>query len=348
MTRSWRALVIGCLMAFAGFSSAHELKTVTLRFDELNQNLVDVLLNVPQLGEESPHSVIPEFDKRCQIISLSNAQRGVDSIERRWRLRCLPSLANTRVQLHGLDPRMPDALIMVNFTNGVQENIALDRHDPVRTLGDGLANGNQALSNYFGIGVSHILRGPDHLLFVLGLLLMVAIQYRGIATLIAAITAFTLAHSLTLAMGLMGIWGLSAKPVEILIAGSILLLAYELHQYQPSQPSISFRQPWLVAFGFGLLHGFGFAGALSDVGLPDEAKAWALLYFNLGVEAGQLGFVFVIWLLLMRLQKDAIQHQKITRWAATGLGGIACFWLFDRVSDWISSSYPQFILRGIA
>ena len=347
MSRLHRALSVLGLTLLSGIGQAHELKAVTLRFNEFAQGITEATLRVPQVGEESPHAVVPEFDDRCQIQNLGIAQRVDGNIERRWRLHCKPSLANTRIQLHGLDPRMPDALLIANFASGAQETIAMDRHDPVRTLGDCLNSASQSLSRYFLIGVSHILFGPDHLLFVLGLLLIVAIQQRSAPTLVAAITAFTLAHSLTLALALFGVWGLAAKPVEILIAGSIVLLAYELYQFDPARPTISFRQPWLIAFGFGLLHGFGFAGALSEIGLPEQAKAWALLYFNLGVEAGQLGFVLALWLILQRAQQH-ISRQRMTRWSAVALGGMACFWLFERTLDWLNSSYHYLLLRGIA
>lgn len=222
---------------------------------------------------------------------------------------------------------------------------AMDRHDPVRRLGSGEHHADQSLSRYVLIGISHILLGPDHLLFVFGLMLIIAAQRRGAATLIAAITAFTLAHSLTLTLALFGVWGLPPKPVEILIAGSILLLAYELLTHDPAQPSISFRQPWRVAFGFGLLHGFGFAGALSEVGLPAESKAWALLYFNLGVEIGQLAFVLVLWQCMKRFRWG--NTHPFSPGAAIALGGIACYWLFDRTSDWLITHYQYLSLGGL-
>jgi hydrogenase/urease accessory protein HupE len=336
-------LLSGVLLSLA--SQAHELKTVTLRFDEFAQGVTDATLRVPQMGEETPHTVVPAFDDRCVIQGLAHTRRDSGTIERRWRLNCQSGLANTRIQLHGLDPRMPEALVIANFASGAQETLAMDRHDPVRRLGSGEHHADQSLSRYVLIGISHILLGPDHLLFVFGLMLIIAAQRRGAATLIAAITAFTLAHSLTLALALFGVWGLPPKPVEILIAGSILLLAYELLTHDPAQPSISFRQPWRVAFGFGLLHGFGFAGALSEVGLPAESKAWALLYFNLGVEIGQLAFVLALWQCMKRFRWG--NTHPFSPGAAIALGGIASYWLFDRTSDWLITHYQYLSLGGL-
>jgi hypothetical protein len=164
-------------------------------------------------------------------------------------------------------------------------------------------------------------------------------------TLIATITAFTLAHSLTLALAVLGAWGLPAKPVELLIALSIVLLAAELARFRHSRaggnpaPSMVFRKPWLLAFVFGLLHGFGFAGALAEIGLPEAARGWALLLFNLGVELGQLLFVaavLLVWALLRRaggLRLPA-QARAIT---VTLLGGVAMYWTLDRLLLWSAS-----------
>ena len=140
---------------------------------------------------------------------------------------------------------------------------------------------------YFALGVEHILAGVDHLLFVLGLLFLVGSWGR----LIGTVTAFTVAHSLTLAAATLGLVYVPQKPVEAAIALSIAFVAADILRTDDARKSLTRRAPWIVAFVFGLLHGLGFAGALSDVGLPEHAVPLALLFFNLGVELGQLLFI---------------------------------------------------------
>lgn len=185
----------------------------------------------------------------------------------------------------------------------------------------------QVARTYFVTGVDHILFGYDHLLFVVSLVLLL----NGFWTIAKAVTAFTLAHSITLVGTTLGFMGLPQRPVESVIALSILFLAVEIVKKQPGQPRLSERIPWLVAFGFGLLHGFGFAGALNEIGLPESDVPTALLTFNLGVEAGQLVIVALALALLALLRRFAItlMHPAL-RLAAYGIGTISAFWFIER------------------
>ncbi len=183
-------------------------------------------------------------------------------------------------------------------------------------------------SRYLILGADHILFGIDHLLFVLGLLLLL----RGFWKLIKTITAFTIAHSITLAFAVLGIFPVPNAPVEALIALSILLLAREVVMGQRGVQTLVHEKPWLVAFVFGLFHGFGFAGALGELGLSQADIPLALLFFNLGVEAGQVGFIVVMAGLHMIYTKIAPSVVQSTyRGLAYGLGGIACFWFLERL-----------------
>lgn len=342
------ALLFGLLMS--AMAQAHELKTATLRLDESVAGIVQATLMVPLTGEESPTTVVPQFDPRCQIQGDVQAVREQDRILRRWRLDCAGGLANTRIRFLGLDPRMPEGLVIANFATGKSQTLAMDRHDPAGLIGTGETDDTE-VGRYFPIGIEHILLGPDHLLFVFGLMLVVAAGAGSARQLVAAVTAFTAAHSLTLGLALFGIWGLAAKPVEILIAASILLLALELawRQREPSQPmSLTFRQPWLIAFAFGLLHGFGFAGALSAVGLPEAARGWALLLFNLGVEAGQLLFVLLTWRLMKRARIGWPINNQRSRVTIYALGGLSAYWLLDRATLWLEASYSSFLPGGLS
>jgi hydrogenase/urease accessory protein HupE len=196
----------------------------------------------------------------------------------------------------------------------------------------------EVAATYLALGVEHILFGFDHLLFVLALVILVR-DWRRVAV---TVTAFTIAHSITLAAATLGFVNVPGPPVEATIALSIMLVAVEILNARRGEPSFTQRLPWLVAFSFGLLHGFGFAGALAEVGLPQHAIPVALLFFNIGVEAGQLIFVAavlsLIW--LSRYAASLLFETGLVRRAfdrfdgavAYGIGGVAAYWLIERTA----------------
>lgn len=350
MTRAARKLLalIGLLASAA--SSAHELQIVAMRLDESAAGQVMATLKTPLTRDGQPSAVVPQFDARCMIVGDARVEREPNQVIRAWQLQCAGGLASARLRLEGLDPRTPEALITINFANGTTQTLAMDRHDPTLVIEPNTpSSAVMSLGTYLPLGIEHILLGPDHLLFVFGLMLVVAARQGGLRQLIAALTAFTLAHSLTLGLAMFGIWGLPPKPVEILIALSIVLLAVELAGHVRRQqlqlpPTLTLRKPWLVAFAFGLLHGFGFAGALSEIGLPEAARGWALLLFNLGVEIGQLLFVTGA-LAIMALAKRWRLLQNIqARPAVVLLGGIAVYWTLDRTVVWLQASGVALLL----
>ncbi len=188
----------------------------------------------------------------------------------------------------------------------------------------------QVARDYFIIGAQHILWGWDHLLFVIALVLLVRAPW----PVVKAATAFTIAHSITLVATTLGYTGLPNRPVEALIALSIVFLAVEIALVlrDPQRRTWARRGPWLVAFGFGLFHGFGFAGALADIGLPQGEIAAALLAFNIGVEAGQLLVIAGILALIAAISRAAPRlEQPALRIAAYGIGITGSLWLFERV-----------------
>jgi len=181
--------------------------------------------------------------------------------------------------------------------------------------------------SYWQMGTVHILEGFDHLLFLLTLLMIV----NGIWPLLKTVTAFTLAHSLTLAFATLGLVNIPPAPTEAVISLSIVLLAVEVVHKNQGKLTMSERLPWLVAFTFGLVHGLGFAGALSEIGVPEHEVPLALLMFNLGVETGQVMFVVAVSLLLASLHRihnrSALTLARATPYA---IGGIAAFWTIER------------------
>jgi hydrogenase/urease accessory protein HupE len=183
---------------------------------------------------------------------------------------------------------------------------------------------------YLTLGIEHILTGIDHLLFVLGLLILARERWR----LLATVTAFTVAHSITLALATLGMVHVPQRPVEAAIALSIVFVAVEILREREGRGGFAARSPWIVAFGFGLLHGFGFAGALSEVGLPAHHIPLALLFFNIGVEIGQLLFIGAV-LGLIRLAQRL--RARSTGWLELvppyAIGTVATFWVFERVAS---------------
>ncbi len=191
----------------------------------------------------------------------------------------------------------------------------------------------EVVQTYFLYGVEHILLGIDHLLFVLALLLLV----KGVRRVIATVTAFTLAHSLTLAGATLGFVHMSGPPIEAVIALSIVFVAAEIIHSRQDKPGLTERYPWVVAFTFGLLHGFGFAGALTEIGLPQKSIPIALLFFNVGVEVGQLLFiasVFAIIALARRITRRIKIPRPAWAWAVPpyAIGSLAVFWVIQRIA----------------
>jgi hydrogenase/urease accessory protein HupE len=235
-------------------------------------------------------------------------------------------LAGEQIHFPGLNQTLSDVLVRIVLAEGDTFTKLVKASHPW-VLVAGPPSAWAVAWQYLELGVAHILLGFDHLLFVLALLLIV----RGWRRLLATVTAFTVAHSITLAAATLGFVRVPGPPVEATIALSIVFLASELVKINHGQQSLTARAPWLVAFAFGLLHGFGFAGALADVGLPRAEIPLALLTFNVGVELGQIAFVSValaaVWA-LGRVRKDW------PSWAAQvpayGIGTIAAFWLVER------------------
>ena len=212
--------------------------------------------------------------------------------------------------------------------SGVFPGDGISVEGPLSELKAGAGSLGSLAARYLQLGAEHILFGVDHLLFILGLLLLL----QGFWKLIQTVTAFTIAHSITLACAALGIFPVPNAPIEVLIALSIMFLAREIIMGQRGQQTLVHSKPWVVAFAFGLIHGFGFANALGDIGLNQADIPLALLFFNLGVEAGQVAFIcvlIVVNLLIMKFLADLLRSAH--RGLAYGLGGIAAYWFVERL-----------------
>jgi hydrogenase/urease accessory protein HupE len=232
--------------------------------------------------------------------------------------------------IDGLSGVQIDVLVRINLANGDRHSIILRPKSPSLVIPQRASKGAVSWS-YLKMGVVHIFGGIDHLLFVLALVIIVPSRWM----LLKTITAFTVAHSITLALASLGFVNVPSGPTEAVIAMSIVFLAVEIIHSRQGKFSLTEKYPWIVAMTFGLFHGLGFAGALSEVGLPQHEIPLALLMFNVGVELGQIAFVFVILALIACIQffvKAFPEIAPITRWQLIpyAIGCIAAFWTIER------------------
>jgi hydrogenase/urease accessory protein HupE len=235
-------------------------------------------------------------------------------------------LAGRALGLENLDTAQSDVLVRVAPLGRAVQALRLTPAEP-HVMIKAKPDRWQVARIYFVIGIEHIVFGYDHLLFMIALVLLLS----GFWTVFKAVTAFTIAHSVTLIGTTLGLVGMPQQPVESVIALSILFLAVEIVKRKPHAPWLSERIPWVVAFAFGLLHGFGFAGALQEIGLPESEFPTALLTFNLGVEAGQLAIVGAT-IGVLGLLRHRLQHieQTVVKIATYAIGVIASYWFIER------------------
>jgi hydrogenase/urease accessory protein HupE len=231
------------------------------------------------------------------------------------------------LHIAGLETTITDVLVRIHHADGRLESHLLRPGSPTVTLG-GSTTAVERVAAYLRLGVQHILLGVDHLLFVLGLLLIV----RGTMPLVKTISAFTLAHSITLAIATLGYASAPAVPLNAAIALSILFLGPEIVRVWRGETSFTIRHPWVVAFAFGLLHGFGFASGLTAMGLPQAEIPLALLLFNVGVEIGQLLFVALILLLARSFRTLEIRWPRpVELLPGYAVGSLGAFWAIQRL-----------------
>ena len=321
-----RALLVLIFVWLATAASAHEVKPALLELRETSNTedmaTYQAILRIPRLRGKTL-SLAPRLPADCESRILSQTP-GIDFVTTLAEVTCAEPLAGRTLTIEGLPSTQTDTLVRLVSGRG-QQTLRATPDAPTLALPEAPTRLG-TLGSYFRLGLIHIFEGPDHLAFVLGLLLLVS----GVRRLVEAVTAFTVAHSITLALSALGFAGLPSAPVEAVIALSIVFLAYEVVRGDPD--SLTRAKPWLAAFAFGLLHGFGFAGALSDIGLPQGDVPLALLGFNLGIEAGQLLFVAAAGLGLLLLSK--VEWRRPSELvAAYGLGGLATAWTLARLAS---------------
>jgi len=310
------------LLLLVSSVQAHTMNSAQWQLLQRDAQTWDSRLRLPEDFEGRLLSLQPHWPADCERLDEPRLQPADEATVLSWTLRCPRGLQGT-FGLGGFSVQLPDAVLRIVPLQGAPQHAVLSAARPEWTAGQVAP---PPVAHYLVLGAQHILLGLDHLLFVLGLWALWRRSGRGAGALVATLSAFTVAHSITLAGAMLRGWQLPAAAVEACIAASILLLALELAQ---PQPGLASRRPATIAFGFGLLHGFGFAGALAATGLPEQARGWALAAFNLGVEGGQLLFVVAL-LVLMRAAATPLQ-----RWAPLALlvyGAIAARWLIERTA----------------
>jgi hydrogenase/urease accessory protein HupE len=329
--RVLRALAMALCLIFvltAGrVARAHELRPALLELTAQTAETWQARFHVPMQGELRLRLALSLPAGCRELTTRRGTVQGPMHVEEA-RFFCAGGLAARELTITGLDRTFTDVLVHIQHPSGTVQTARILATHPRLTV-EREPTVVDVAKTYAALGVEHILLGWDHLAFVVALVLLVGEGRR----LLLSITAFTAAHSVTLAAATLGWLFVPTPPVEATIALSVVFVAAEVARRQSGQRSLTARNPWVVAFVFGLLHGLGFAGALANVGLPASAIPTSLLFFNLGVELGQLAFVALCLGALAAVRRFAGHGAAHVRWSAYALGAIASFWTIERVSD---------------
>ncbi len=315
------------LFLLSQFCMADDIRLSYLEIKEKKSQHFSVLLKLPSKDNQKlpiemiiPKGCISTTPKISHLINNTY----LDS----WQMKCNNGLTNKTLLLKGLEKTNIELLLRLELLSETSHSTLLtpSKASYIVPKND---SSLKILQTYTWLGITHILLGFDHLLFVFALLLIVNSMRR----LLWTISAFTLAHSLTMAIATLGIVHIPQAPVEAIIALSILFLAMEIMHEKQGKVGLTSRYPWLIAFIFGLLHGFGFAGALAEIGLPQQAIALALVFFNIGVELGQLIFIATIVSIIVALKHFTYPNllSKLQTVVIYMIGGVSSYWLIDRV-----------------
>ncbi len=337
MTRpraSGRCLLIAlAVLASATGAPAHEVRPGYLELREVGPERFAMLWKVPAQGRLR-FGIGLALPARCTRTGEPLETWTGDAWVERATLACSGGLDGETIAVAGLSATVVDVLVRIDRADGAVQIARLTPSRPAFVV-EATERPLAIAATYVGLGVEHILLGVDHLLFVLALVLLVGAPRQ----LLATVTAFTLAHSLTLALAVLRVVHVPPRPVEAVIALSIAFVAAEIVHRRAQGANgtaddigLMARRPWLVAFVFGLLHGLGFAGALAEVGLPAQAIPLALVCFNVGVELGQLAFIAAVLACRWVGQRGRAARP---RWPALvppyAIGALAAYWTIERV-----------------
>ncbi|MHC4989398.1 MAG: HupE/UreJ family protein [Planctomycetota bacterium] len=325
--RAW-LLILAVCAAIAPRALAHEVRPAYLELTQTSPDTFDCLWKVPARGDSLRLGLYVRMPAECETVTEPRGIFAGGAYIERWSMRHPEALVGSSIHIDGLRTTLTDVLVRIERLDGTTQVARLMPAAPSVVVEASPGRGQLAWT-YVVLGVEHILLGIDHLLFVLALLLLV----RGWRRVVGTITAFTVAHSITLAAATLGFVHVPGPPVEAVIALSIVFVATEIVHGRQGRPGITARWPWIVAFTFGLLHGLGFAGALSEVGLPQQAIPLALLFFNVGVEIGQLLFVAAVAIVALAASRVEIRRsRRLELLPPYAIGCVAMFWVIQRVA----------------
>ena len=312
----WLSVLLFSIVNSALTSSAyaHEVRPALLQLAELKEGRWNAVFKQPQ--------VQGRFLNLKVMTNCSSTEAdviyGETAFQETFELKCEENLA--LIEIEGLDGSLIDTMVTIEWIDGRKDNHLISSSQSSLAL----KGESPAVPVYLLLGIEHLVFGIDHVLFILVLLYVVS----GWVILVKVITSFTVAHSITLGLAAFNVISVEQAPVEALIAFSIVLVAWESLR---GSPGLISQRPWLVAFMFGLLHGLGFAGALMDIGLPEDSAIPALFLFNVGIEAGQLAIVTVAIALVTLVQRFNIQlHGWNKILPLYFAGSMATFWFIDR------------------
>lgn len=312
-----------CLNILCPAATADEVRPGYLELKALPDLGYEVIWKQPVVEKKSL-PIDPVFPTQCILLERSAPEVTRSAVIKRWSTTC--DLSRARIEITGLRTSITDVMVRHIDDTGSVDHYIVQPAKPTLALGGETAD----TVGYLMVGVAHLIGGVDHVLFVLGLVLLIRSPWM----LIKAVTAFTAAHSITLALSIFGVMTLAQAPVEAVIALSIVFLARELVLPEHQRSALTKTSPWLMAFLFGLLHGLGFAGVLREIGLPQDALFTSLLLFNVGIELGQIliitAFLGLLW--LWRKASDAFSFQPHLMYvvAAYSMGSVAAYWTIDR------------------
>ncbi len=322
-----RIAALIALALVAANAGAHEVRPAYLELREEGNGVFEVLWKTPTRGEYRL-SLEPRFSGTGARVGSVATRQTRDAVVQTWKLAASEGLRGQSITIEGLDRTLTDALVRVEFADGSTWVKRLTPHASSAEI-PAQASRLAVAGTYLALGVEHILFGIDHLLFVLALLILT----RGRWPLVKAITAFTVAHSITLALATLGFVHVPQTPVEAVIALSVAFLAVEIVRARQDRTGIAARSPWIVAFAFGLLHGLGFAGALAEIGFPEGHIPLALLFFNAGVEIGQLLFIAAVFGVAALARRLPLTIPPWTGWVPPyAIGSLAMLWVAQRVA----------------
>jgi hydrogenase/urease accessory protein HupE len=312
-------------LAATGVAVAHEVRPGFLELVETGAGSYSFLWKKPT-GGEVEIQIAPVVPKECRLVIPGRQQLSTGAVIVRGTLECPDGIAGKTIAIAGLESTITDVLVRVQHADGRLESHLLRPTGASVTLGAATTLVQRSF-DYVRLGIQHILLGVDHLLFVLGLMLIVSNRWM----LVKTITAFTVAHSITLAIATLGYASAPLLPLNAAIALSILFLGPEIVRKWRGETSFTIRHPWVVAFAFGLLHGFGFASGLTAMGLPKAEIPLALLLFNVGVEIGQLAFVLLVILLERAFRVLEVGWPVVVaRLPGYAIGTLGAYWTIQR------------------